>query len=65
MKLIEEKNKLFLTKNIFLIFHQKKKKKKKKKKKDNSKVYRYIDYKFLNKCKSFIILNKYTIREKF
>jgi len=32
MKLIEEKNKLFLTKNIFLIFHQKKKKKKKKKK---------------------------------
>ncbi|KAL6607192.1 hypothetical protein U3516DRAFT_555646, partial [Neocallimastix sp. 'constans'] len=27
------------------------------KKKDNSKVYRYTEYKTLNKCKSFIILN--------
>jgi len=29
----------------------------KKKKKDNSKVYRFIEYRISNKCKSFIILN--------
>jgi len=45
MKLIEEKNKLFLTKNIFLIFHQKKKKKKKKKKKI---ILKYTDILIIN-----------------